>query len=93
MRALGASPWDFGHYLRNGVQGGTLLAAYAQMPHVGPVAPPRPTGRTYVVKAGDSLWRVAATFYGSGATFGRIANANRIVAPWTIHVGQVLIIP
>lgn len=35
IRALGASPWDAGHYLSGGVVGGSVLAAW----HLLPVAP------------------------------------------------------
>ena len=93
MLALGNSPWDAGHYLAGGVRGGSLLRAYAAMPK-GSVQPPlRPAARTHTVRAGESLWAIAQAVYGSGAAFGRIAAANHIIAPWTIHIGQTLIIP
>ena len=49
--------------------------------------------RLYVVVAGDCLWNIAYRFYGSGRYFGIIADANGIKPPYTIYVGQTLIIP
>jgi len=37
-RALGASPWDAGHYLSGGVVGGSLLAAWHALPVSAPAA-------------------------------------------------------
>jgi nucleoid-associated protein YgaU len=48
---------------------------------------------TYTVVKGDCLWNLARKFYGSGAQFGKIAQANGIASPYTIYVGQTLIIP
>ncbi len=33
IRALGLSPWDAGHYLRDGVPGGSVLEAWHELPH------------------------------------------------------------
>lgn len=54
-----------------------------------------PTAKTYTVKAGDSLWAIAAKYYGSGAEYNKIYNANtdKISNPNLIYVGQVLTIP
>lgn len=54
-----------------------------------------PTAKTYTVKAGDSLWAIAAKYYGSGAEYSKIANANtdQISNPNLIYPGQVLTIP
>lgn len=51
--------------------------------------------RTYTVKKGDCLWKIAKQFYGNGASYGKIydANTNQIANPNLIYVGQVLIIP
>ena len=50
---------------------------------------------TYMVKAGDSLWKIARKYYGSGSKWTLIFEANRdkINNPNSIRVGQVLIIP
>jgi hypothetical protein len=61
-------------------------------------------GDRYVVKRGDSMWRVAARHLGGGAQWPRIWKYNnrpevvrltgrRIPNPDLIHVGQVLYIP
>ena len=50
---------------------------------------------TYIVAAGDSLWRLAVRYYGSGSAWKRIyqANQGRIANPNLIYVGQTLVIP
>jgi LysM repeat protein len=58
------------------------------------VAKPQP--RTYIVLPGDSLWKIAARYYGAGAQWPSIYNANRSVIggnPNVIHTGMRLIIP
>ncbi len=66
-------------------------------PAPAPAAPaePAPVGQSYTVRAGDSLWRIARQFYGSGAKWDVIyrANAGIIRNPNLIYVGQVLQIP
>lgn len=47
----------------------------------------------YIVKPGDSLWKIAEQFYKNGAKFGVIATANNIKEPYIIHVGNILKIP
>lgn len=53
------------------------------------------SGGTYTVKKGDSLWKIAKQFYGNGALYMKIyeANKNIISDPNKIYVGQVLTIP
>lgn len=53
------------------------------------------SGTTYIVKTGDCLWSIARGFYGSGAKYTIIFNANRdiIKDPSLIYPGQVLKIP
>jgi hypothetical protein len=90
--ALGASPWDAGHYKANGWEGGSLWAAYADMePWLvsGPVTP-APTFARYVVKAGDSLSSIAAKH---NTTWQRLYNDNRAAIgpnPGLIRPGLVL---
>lgn len=54
-----------------------------------------PSPRTYTVKRGDCLWNIAKKFYGNGAQYTKIYNANRgkIKNPNLIYPGQVLTIP
>ena len=68
------------------VQGGSSSTAQ-------PTAPS--PGRTYTVKKGDSLWKIAKQLYGDGALWGRIHDANRDVIknPDLIQPGWVLRIP
>ena len=58
---------------------------------------PAPTAaQTYTVVRGDCLWNIAKRFYGSGAKYTAIYNANKGVIggnPNSIYPGQVLTIP
>jgi len=61
-----------------------------------PDATPEPDGvRKYVVKSGDSLWRIAKYFYGQGSKWPLIYEANKeqIDNPNLIFPDQELIIP
>lgn len=51
--------------------------------------------RTYTVKRGDCLWNIAKKFYGNGAKYTKIydANTNKIANPNLIYPGQVFVIP
>lgn len=53
------------------------------------------SGRTYTVKAGDSLSKIAKEVYGDAAQWKKIHEANRaaIPNPDVIHPGQELTIP
>jgi LysM repeat protein len=53
-------------------------------------APAAPAATTYTVQPGDTLYRIALRF---GTTVEAIAQANNIVNPNLIYVGQVLTIP
>lgn len=50
---------------------------------------------TYIVAAGDSLWRIAESHYGSGRSWRTIYDANRdtLVNPNWLEVGQTLVLP
>lgn len=60
-------------------------------------ASPAPTGtQSYTVVRGDCLWNIAKRFYGNGAKYTVIYNANKGVIgsnPNLIYPGQVLTIP
>lgn len=51
--------------------------------------------RTYTVKRGDCLWNIAKRFYGNGASYTKIydANTNKIANPNLIYPGQIFVIP
>lgn len=53
------------------------------------------TARKYTVKKGDTLWAIAKKYYGNGAQYTKIYNANRglIKNPNLIHIGWKLTIP
>lgn len=54
-----------------------------------------PSAKTHTVVYGDTLWALAAKYYGSGAQYMKIFNANKGVMsdPNIIYVGWVLTIP
>ena len=52
--------------------------------------------QTYTVQSGDCLWKIAKQFYGNGAAYTKIYDANRDVIggnPNKIMPGQTLTIP
>jgi nucleoid-associated protein YgaU len=75
------------------VQSGASSTAPAPRPADVPVA--APTKRTYTVKAGDSLSKIAQREYGDASQWRRIHEANRdlIPNPDLIHPGQTLELP
>jgi nucleoid-associated protein YgaU len=56
---------------------------------------PEPMTRKHTVSPGESLWSIAYRYYGSGADYERIFEANREIVRRSdlIHPGQVLAIP
>jgi nucleoid-associated protein YgaU len=50
-------------------------------------------GGKYTVKAGDTLFRIAATHYGSGKEWKKIAAANPGLDPKHLRVGQKITLP
>jgi LysM repeat protein len=59
-------------------------------------SPAPSSSQTYTVVKGDCLWNIAKKFYGSGAKYTVIYNANKSVIggnPNLIYPGQVLTIP
>ncbi|QUI25517.1 LysM peptidoglycan-binding domain-containing protein [Vallitalea pronyensis] len=49
--------------------------------------------RTYTVKSGDSLWKIAKLQLGNGNLYKEIAELNQIKNPSLIYPGQVLKMP
>jgi LysM repeat protein len=70
--------------------GGPALAGGLSSAASGPSAP-KPT--TWRVKAGDTLWDIAAEALGDGARHREIARLNAIATPSTLRVGQRLRLP
>lgn len=50
-------------------------------------------GKTYIVKAGDSLWSIAENAYKSGYNWVDIARANKLSNPDSVEIGQKLTLP
>lgn len=59
------------------------------------LAPAVAAVRTYTVKAGDSLSKIAKEFYGNPGAYMKIfeANKDKLKNPDLIHPGQELVIP
>lgn len=57
--------------------------------------PPAAGAKTYTVKSGDSLWKIAQSILGKGSRYMEIYNLNRdkIKDPNVIYEGQVLTMP
>lgn len=80
----------------------TLTEASDPAPAVGPVSKPPPpppapppVQRIHVVVRGDTLWGIAKRFYGNGALWPRLydANRNQIRDPHWIYPGQRFVVP
>jgi LysM repeat protein len=52
-----------------------------------------PSTRTYTVKKGDTLWKIADKYYGDGSKWKKIADYNKIKDPRKLKVGQKLRVP
>lgn len=52
-----------------------------------------PSGRTYTVKRGDTLWAIAARELGKGSRYTEIVTTNNIRDPNNVKVGTVLRLP
>lgn len=61
----------------------------------GPAPKPAAPQKYYIVKSGDSLWKIAAkpSIYGNGSMYTKIVSANNIKNPNLIYPGQKLVIP
>lgn len=54
---------------------------------------PKTEPKTYEIKAGDNLWKIAENVYGSGYNWVDIAKANNLQNPGLLFRGNKLIIP
>lgn len=73
-----------------------LLTDWVGPPPIAPPVPPpepEPAYQTYVVKAGDTLSKIAKEFYGDPTKYPIIAAYNGLADPGLIVIGQVLRIP
>lgn len=87
---------EFGTKTCNITFAGTKPKATVQPARPASPASPAPTqNQTYTVKKGDCLWNIAKKFYGNGAKYTTIFNANKgkIKNANLIYAGQVLTIP
>ena len=68
---------------------------YAAEASAAAAAAPQGGSRTYTVKAGDSLSKIAKQYYGEASQYMRIFEANRdkLSDPNVIQPGQTLVIP
>ena len=72
-----------------------VLKPPAPVPPRKPTTPPAPKPRTHTVVRGDCLWIIARKYYGNGAQWRKIYEANKakIKDPHWIYPGQVFVIP
>lgn len=87
---------EFGTKTCNITFAGTKPKATVQPARPASPASPAPAqNQTYTVKRGDCLWNIAKKFYGNGAKYTAIFNANKgkIKNANLIYAGQVLTIP
>ena len=72
-----------------------VLKPPAPVPPRKPTTPPAPKQRTHTVVRGDCLWIIARKYYGNGAQWRKIYEANKakIKDPHWIYPGQVFVIP
>ena len=78
---------DGGHVMQK-TRSKKLCMAYIRLPYPAD----DPGAYIYTVQKGDSLWKLAKQFYGSGSKYPIIKEANNITKD-TIYVGQQLKIP
>lgn len=63
-------------------------------PAAAPAAPAAPTtGRTYIIKPGDSLWKISREVYGDGTKYEQIQKANPNIDPQLLKPGTTIVIP
>lgn len=71
--------------------------ATVEQPRPAETSPAPPQNTTYTVVKGDCLWNIAKKYYGNGALYPKIYNANPNVfngrSPNLIYAGDVLVIP
>ena len=68
----------------------TMAPAVSPTTTPGEVTPPTSASRTYVVKKGDSLWKVAKR---ENVSVGELVRANKLTKTSSLKIGQKLTIP
>ena len=68
----------------------TFAGGSSPSPSPDPEPTPTPSGKTYTVKSGDNLTKIAKKF---GTTVAKLVELNNIKDPNKIYVGQVLKLP
>lgn len=48
---------------------------------------------SFIVRADDSLWKIAEEKYNDGFAWTEIAKANNLTRPYHIEIGQILVLP
>lgn len=87
---------DYGTKTVNVTIAASKPTASAEPQRPAPTAPTPAAAQTYTVVKGDCLWNIAKKFYGSGAKYTLIYNANKGVIggnPNLIYPGQTYTIP
>ena len=51
------------------------------------------SGKSYVVKKGDTLWAIAQRTYGDGKQYRRIVAANPNIKGDRVFAGQKIVLP
>ena len=76
-----------------------VVASPLQQTTITPTATPPSTksagsnDKTYTVESGDTLWSIAQRYYGNGAKYPLIMQANNLTDTFRLRIGMVLIIP
>ncbi len=93
LRIPGSDESDVAELANEALRGSTGSAAPSPSERQPPAAPP--AGRTYTVRSGDSLYRIAERTMGSGNRYHELfeANKDKLASPDDIREGMVLRIP
>lgn len=87
-------PYTDGRITEVAAAAGTTTDATATQPAAGAAATTPASGpQKHVIAKGDTLWDLAKSFYGDGALWAKISEANGKPAPRHLHVGTELEIP
>lgn len=86
---------DFGNSLKISTSSAKTSKATKTSTSVSSSSKASTAQRTYTVKKGDNLWKIARQYYGKGSLYTKIyeANKNKISNPSLIYPGQVFVIP